>query len=43
MSLVKAVVDAHNGRVWLESAVGQGTTVYMALPISVTDRQRLPA
>ncbi|MCS6871317.1 MAG: GAF domain-containing sensor histidine kinase [Anaerolineae bacterium] len=43
LSLVKAVVDAHNGRVWLESAVGQGTTVYMALPISVTDRQRLPA
>lgn len=33
LSLVKAVVDAHSGRVWLESAVGQGTTVYMALPI----------
>ncbi len=33
LSLVKAVVDAHNGRVWLESALGQGTTVYMALPL----------
>jgi two-component system phosphate regulon sensor histidine kinase PhoR len=43
LSLVKAVVDAHNGRVWLESAPGHGTTVYMALPILVADRQRLPA
>jgi signal transduction histidine kinase len=34
LSLVKAVMDAHNGRVWLESALGEGTTVYMALPIS---------
>ncbi len=32
LSLVKAVVDAHNGRVWLESAPDHGTTVYMALP-----------
>lgn len=32
LSLVKAVVDAHNGRVWLESAPEQGTTVYIALP-----------
>ncbi|PJF36091.1 MAG: hypothetical protein CUN49_07270 [Candidatus Thermofonsia Clade 1 bacterium] len=32
LSLVKAVVDAHNGRVWLESELGKGTTVYMALP-----------
>lgn len=43
LSLVKAVVDAHNGRVWLESAPGHGTTVYMALPILVADRLGLPA
>jgi len=37
LSLVKAVMDAHNGRVWLESAPGEGTTVYMALPISPSE------
>lgn len=34
LSLVKAVADAHGGRIWLESAVGQGTTFHVALPIA---------
>ncbi len=34
LSLVKAVTDAHGGRVWLESAVGQGTTFHIALPLT---------
>ena len=34
LSLVKAVADAHGGRVWLDSAVGQGTTFHLALPLT---------
>lgn len=28
------IVNLHNGRLWLESAVGQGSTFYVALPLS---------
>ncbi len=31
--LVKQIVDGHNGRVWLHSELGKGTTFYVALPI----------
>jgi signal transduction histidine kinase len=33
LSLVKSVVDIHKGKIWLESAVGKGTTFHVALPI----------
>jgi signal transduction histidine kinase len=33
LSLVKAVMDAHNGRIWLDSTVGVGTTFHVALPL----------
>jgi two-component system, OmpR family, phosphate regulon sensor histidine kinase PhoR len=33
LSLVKAVVEAHQGRVWLESQSNVGTTVYLSLPL----------
>ncbi|MEP7289491.1 MAG: ATP-binding protein [Chloroflexota bacterium] len=32
LNLVKAVMDAHQGRVWLESEVNKGTVVHMMLP-----------
>jgi len=32
LSLVKAVIDAHKGRIWLESEVGKGTTIHLILP-----------
>jgi signal transduction histidine kinase len=33
LSLVKAVVENHRGRVWLESEPGVGTTFYVSVPI----------
>jgi signal transduction histidine kinase len=34
LSLVRAVTDAHGGRIWLESTVGVGTTFHVVLPVA---------
>ncbi|WP_305043373.1 ATP-binding protein [Geoalkalibacter sp.] len=34
MSIVKHIVEAHGGRVWIESALGEGTTVFFTLPLA---------
>jgi signal transduction histidine kinase len=39
---VKAVSDAHGGRLWLESQVGVGTTFHLALPIQGPQDARIP-
>jgi signal transduction histidine kinase len=33
LTIVSRVVERHGGRVWFESAVGQGTTFYVSLPV----------
>jgi len=33
LSIVKGIVDAHGGRIWLESEVGKGTTAHVQLPV----------
>lgn len=33
LAIVKSVVERHNGRVWVESQLGKGSTFYMELPI----------
>ena len=35
LAIVKALVEAHGGTVWAESAPDQGTTIHIDLPISV--------
>ena len=32
LMIVKKVIDAHGGRIWVESRVGEGTTFFVALP-----------
>ena len=33
MTIVKHLVEAHNGRIWVESEIGKGTTVKFTIPI----------
>ena len=36
LAIVKQIIEGHGGRVWAESAVGEGTTISFALPILKT-------
>ncbi len=32
LAIAKGIVEAHNGRIWVESQLGEGTTFYVAIP-----------
>ncbi len=34
MSIIKTIVELHDGRIWCESQEGQGTTFYIQLPLT---------
>ncbi|NUP13188.1 MAG: PAS domain S-box protein [Polyangiaceae bacterium] len=36
LPIVRAIVEAHGGRVWVESALGSGSTFYFALPAAAS-------
>jgi signal transduction histidine kinase len=34
LNITKMLVEAHGGRIWVESSVGKGTTFFISLPAS---------
>jgi len=40
LSIVKALVDAHGGRIWVESEMGMGSTFNYILPVAEDERAR---
>lgn len=34
LSIAKAIIDQHRGRIWAESEIGQGTKMYVSLPVA---------
>jgi signal transduction histidine kinase len=43
MPISKSLAEAHGGRLWFDSAVGEGTTFYVSLPIKSTQLTPVPA
>jgi two-component system CheB/CheR fusion protein len=41
LSIAKRIVEAHGGRIWVNSRVGQGSSFYFTLPIVATSQKRL--
>jgi signal transduction histidine kinase len=38
LSIAKALVEANNGRIWIESEMGEGSTFSFILPISESEQ-----
>jgi len=39
LAIVKSIVSSHQGRIWVESAEGQGAKFFVVLPADVPDQK----
>jgi signal transduction histidine kinase len=37
LAIVKSIVERHNGRVWVDSELDQGSTFYIELPVGAPE------
>jgi len=42
LAIVKSIVDSQQGRIWVESALGKGTSFFIVLPVTLPETKSAP-